>query len=261
MRQFWFFTLSVFMLCSMLLLATLRNTEAGNPAYSIIEYPSINTAVVDGQWTTPDEWTDTPATPLRGNATGMFGYNIQDFFNLGLEWVIEIFTDNTNDTGDYWQICLDNNNTGGTAPDIWDFKIEIIGHTQLKVYRGTGTGWTEVTPLPNEIRWSNRIAASPWNSTPHWILEIVDISKVNGTVQVPNPPPTGMRIAAYDARTRTLAAWPPNSRADVPDEWGVIPTFSLEPIPENLNLPAIALLFALTIIVISRRKPKQTTKK
>lgn len=230
-----------------------RGVNAGNPAYSIIEYPSINTATVDGMWTTADEWTDTPATPLAGNATGMFGYNIQDFTNLGLEWIIEIFTDNTNDTGDYWQICLDNNNTGGAVPDAWDFKIEIIGHTTLKVYRGTGSGWTEITPLPGEITWSNKIAPSPWNSTPHWILEIVDSSKVAGNIQVPNPPPTGMRIAAYDANTKTLASWPPNSRADIPDEWGVIPTFSMTPIPENTNLLAAALLSSITIAAVLQK--------
>ncbi|MEM2263055.1 MAG: hypothetical protein QXT10_00505 [Candidatus Bathyarchaeia archaeon] len=256
MRRFWILILLASMFCGISLRANLENASAGNPAYSIIEYPSINTAIVDGQWTTGDEWTDTPATPLTGNATGMFGYNIQNFTNLGLEWIIEIFTDNTNDADDYWQICLDNNNTGGTAPDTWDFKIEIIGHTTLKVYRGTGTGWTEITPLPGEITWSNKIAPSPWNSTPHWILEIVDSSKVQGNVQVPNPPPTGMRIAAYDAHTRTLAAWPPDSKADVPDEWGVIPTFSMTPISENTNLLAAILLSSITIAIILQKSRK-----
>jgi hypothetical protein len=239
----------IFMLCSILVLITLGITKAGNPDYSIIEYPSINTATVDGRWTTTEEWADTPATPMSGNATGMFGYNIQDFTNYGLEWIIEIFTDNANDTGDYWQICLDDQNTGGTAPQPGDYMIEIIGHTTLKVYEGTGSGWSEVTPASGEITWSNTINTSPWNSTPHWILEIVDSSKTAGTVQVPNPPPTGMRVAAYDANTSTLAAWAPNSRANVPDEWGLISGYSTTPIPEGLNLVAVILLFSFTVVV------------
>ncbi|MEM2954191.1 MAG: hypothetical protein QXU21_07980 [Candidatus Bathyarchaeia archaeon] len=242
-------TFSIFILCSLLLTITVGLTKAGNPAYSIIEYPSINTATVDGKWTTSDEWTDTPATPMSGNATGMFGYNIQDFTNFGLEWIIEIFTDNTDDVGDYWQICLDDSNTGGTAPQPGDYMMEIIGHTTLKVYQGTGSGWSEVTPAAGELTWSNTIDASPWNSTPHWILEIVDASKVTGTVQVPNPPPTGMRVAAYDASTHTLAAWAPNSSANVPDEWGVISGFSTTPIPEGFNLASVTLLFSFTVAV------------
>lgn len=236
---------------------------AGNPDYSITEYYIvINTATVDGKWTSNDEWTDTPATPMGGNATGKFGYNIQDFTNFGLEWIIEIFTDNTNDTGDYWQICFDDQNTGGTAPDTGDYKIEIIGHTTLKVYRGTGTGWTEITPQPGELIRKDSISASPWHSEPHWILEIVDTSKTAGNVQIPNAPPTGMRIAAYDASTKRLAAWPPDSNPNIPNTWGLVATFSMEPIPENLNLAAAAALSTFTVAVSAyflRRRGKDKT--
>jgi hypothetical protein len=235
------------------------SAKAGNPAYSITEYPSINTATVDGRWTTPDEWTDTPVVLMSGNATGRFGYNIQDFTNLGLEWIIEIFTDNTNDTGDYWQICLDDSNGGGSAPQTGDYMIEIVGHTTLRVYQGNGTGWSQVTPQPGEITWSNTIGTSPWNNTPHWILEVVDSSKVAGTVQVPNPPPTGMRVAAYDANTRTLAAWAPNSSANVPDTWGVISTYSTEPIPEGFSLGFVVVLSSVAVAAgfyCLRKRPK-----
>jgi len=235
------------------------STKAGNPAYSIIEYPSINTATVDGRWTTADEWTDTPVTELSGNATGKFGYNIQDFTNLGLEWIVEIFTDNTNDTEDYWEICFDDGNDGGAAPDTDDFMIKIIGHTTLMVYKGTGSGWSQITPQPGELIWANTISASPWNSTPHWILEIVDTSKVTGNVQIPNPPPTGMRIAAYDASTHTIASWAPNSSADVPDTWGLVSTYSTEPIPEGFSIGIAMPLLSVAVVVsfyFSRKCPR-----
>ncbi|MEM0314388.1 MAG: hypothetical protein QXQ41_07570, partial [Candidatus Bathyarchaeia archaeon] len=83
---------AILALCISIILINAGITRAGNPDYSIIEYIVINTATVDGKWTSNDEWTDTPATPMGGNATGKFGYNIQDFTNLGLEWIIEIFT-------------------------------------------------------------------------------------------------------------------------------------------------------------------------
>ncbi len=256
MKRFSIVAFSILILCSLLLVGT---SKAGNPDYSITEYPSINTATVDGKWTTADEWTDTPATNMTGNATGRFGYNIQDFTNLGLEWIVEIFTDNTNDAGDYWEICFDDQNTGGTAPDSGDFMIRIVGHTTLEVYQGTGTGWNRVTPAAGELTWNNTISTSPWNGTAHWILEIVDSSKTSGTVQIPNPPPTGMRIAAYDASTRTLAVWAPNSRANVPNEWGLVAGYSTEPIPEGFSLGILVLLSSVAVVVgfyWLRKRPK-----
>ncbi|MGB9684857.1 MAG: hypothetical protein ACPL1Z_08020, partial [Candidatus Bathyarchaeales archaeon] len=80
-------TFLTLMIYSLLSLLSLGIGKAGNPAYSIIEYPSIQTATVDGRWTTDEEWTDSPITEMSGNATGKFGYNIQDFTNLGLEWI------------------------------------------------------------------------------------------------------------------------------------------------------------------------------
>ena len=252
---------STLMLCNLLLLVTVGTVMAGNLDYSIIEHPSQTLATVDGKWTAEDEWTDTYWADLSGNATGRFGYNIQDFTNLGLEWIVEIFTDDTDDAGDYWQICFDDGNSGGSAPDSGDFMIEIVGHTTLTAYQGTGSGWSEVTPEAGELTWSNTIDASPWNSTPHWILEIVDASKTTGNVQIPNMPPTGMRIAAYDANTSTLAAWAPESSADVPDTWGVIANMSMEPIPEGLNLAVMVFLSSVSLVVSVHYLQKRSKRK
>ena len=66
MKEFWSAICLAAILCGMLLFASFKTTTAGNPNYLITEYPSINTATVNGKWTTNDEWTD---TPLEGNAT------------------------------------------------------------------------------------------------------------------------------------------------------------------------------------------------
>jgi len=247
----------VLILCSLLLVGI---ANAGNAAYSITEYGAIAPCTVDGKWTTSDEWTDAPHTFMTGNATGKFGYNIQDFTNLGLEWVVEILTDNTNNTGDYWQICFDDANSGGAAPSAGDYMIEIDGHTTLKVYQGTGSGWTEVAPAAGELTWANTIGTSMWSSTPHWILEIVDSSKTAGTVQVPNAPPTGMRIAAFDAATNTICAWAPNSSANVPDQWGLISGYDQNPIPEGIGLGVTVILSSVAVLFgfYLRKRPKNT---
>ena len=244
----------------MLFLITIGTTTAGNPDYAILEYGAVNTATVDGTWTTPDEWTDTPITDMTGNATGQFGYNIQDFTNLGLEWIVEFFTDNTTDEGDYWQICTDDLESGGSAPDSGDFMIEIVGHTTMTLYQGNGGGWTEVTPEAGEITWSNTIDVSPWNAEPHWILEVVDSGKTAGTFQVPNQPPTGLRVAAYDANTSTIATWAPGSTADAPDTWGRVSGFSQEPIPEGLTFGVMAVLSSVALLASSYYLRKRSNK-
>lgn len=239
----------VLMLCSVLLIGI---AKAGNPAYSIIEAISANVCVVDGKWTTPDEWTDTIHAVMSGTGEGEFGYNIQDFTNLGLEWKVEFFSDNTNDPGDIWQICLDSDNSGGSAPQVGDFKIEITGHSTLKLYQGNGAGWTEVSPADGELTWSNTLGTSVWNSAPHWILEVVDSSKTAGTIQT-GQPDNGMMVSAYDASTGNRASWAPGADANVPSGWGVIDDFSMEPvtiptIPENIGLIAVLIVSSVAVL-------------
>lgn len=241
--------ISILLLCSIIV----GIVEAGNAAYSLTEYVSVAGATVDGKWTTADEWDDAPWLTMSNSAE--YGYNIVDFTSLKIEWIIEFFADNTNDAGDYWQICLDGDNSGGTAPQTGDLKIEITGHTTLKVYQGNGSGWTEV-PGVTEIQWANTRDTSKRNNTQHWILELSDSDgKTSGTIQTPQPP-NGMRVAAYDASTGKLAAWPPGSSADVPDQYGVISGFSMEPIPEGLSLEILAILSTAVVagaFVLSKR--------
>ncbi len=247
-------------LCSIMLVKPVARVKAGNAAYSITEYLAVNTCWVDGKWTWDNEWTDTVQTAMSGSGTGSFGYLLQDYTNYGLQWIVEFYGDNTNDTSDYWQICLDDSNVGGAAPQTTQYMIQITGHTNLTVYQGTGSGWAVVTPAAGEITWANTIASSPWNATPHWILEVVDSSKSAGIVQMPNPPPGGMRVAAYDATTQKLAAWAPSSSANVPNGWGLIGDYSGGTIPENIGLPVVLLASSVAVLAayISRKRPKTT---
>jgi len=101
---------SIFMLCSLLLLITMGTTMAGNPVYSYIEYDAQGTTTLDGVWTSDNEWTDGPVITVSENLsfTGVINQA-----TIAQENLVEFFTDNTNDTEDYWQICIDGNNDGG----------------------------------------------------------------------------------------------------------------------------------------------------
>ncbi len=211
----------------------------------MVEHWGAVNSTIDGNWTSDNEWTDGMPVNMSGNAR--FTYKMWST-TYSAQWIVEFFDDNTNDTGDLWQICIDANNSNETAPQTNDFKIEIEGHTTLKVYQGTGSGWTEVTPATGEIIWNNLISASPWNSTPHWILEIVDSNK-EAAVVLFGQPPNGMRVAAYDANTGMWASWPPSGSADVPAEWGVIATYDMNPYPEGFSIVAVVLLSSVAVAV------------
>jgi hypothetical protein len=244
---------SMLLLCGLLLVGI---AKAGNTDYSFLEYWAQVPATVDGEWTSTDEWTDAPRINMSDNAYFKYKMNSD---TMGMEWIVEIFTDDTDDAGDIWQICIDFDNSGGSAPTSDCYMIEIEGHTTLTVYAGDGSGWTEVTPDIDEITWDDSINASPKNATPHWILEVVDNSKESGAVQA-GQPPNGMRAAAYDADTETWVSWAPDSSEDVPDEWGVVENYSMDPyIPEAFSIGVVVLLSSVAVAVgfyFVRKRPK-----
>ena len=245
---------SMLMLCSLLLVGI---AEAGNSAYSMIAYTGSVFVTIDGQWSNNDEWLDGQPVNMSNNAR--FVHKMRPT-SLTMYFLIEFFGDNTADAGDLWQICLDSDNSGGTAPQTNDFMIEIQGHTTLKTYKGNGTGWVEFgLSDPFEVTWVNSISASPWNATSHWILELTDSNKEQGGIVVGDPP-NGLRIAAYDANTNTTASWAPDSDAVVPNEWGVIATYDPNPyIPEGFSIVFVVLLSSVAVVVsfyFMRKRPK-----
>ena len=238
---------SVLMLCCLLLVGI---AKAGNMAYAIVEYWAQVTPTIDGQWSPDNEWTDGPPIKISDNAN--YTYKMDTSLGSGsymIQIIIEFYNDTTNDADDFWQICFDQSNAGGTAPTTACFKIDINGHTNLTFYQGNGGGWDDIT-AGGEITWANSISASPTNSTSHYILEL-QFNKEAGLITIPAPA-NGIRIAVYDASNPSagVEAWPPASSADVPDEYGVIATYSSEPyIPEVFSIGVVVLLSSVAVAV------------
>ena len=161
------------------------------------------------------------------------------------QWLFEILSDNTNDTGDFIQICYDSTLDGGTAPHADDYLVNYTGHSKVTVYVGTGTGWAPTSDL--DVKVASTIGTSNSSATPHWIIEI----------DFENPwESTGDRMAAYDASTNTTLMWPSNSSADVPNDYG-LGELSYETIPEGLSVGVTMLLSTAAVIIGARyfRKP------
>jgi hypothetical protein len=244
---------SVHMLCSLLLLGI---ASAGNPTYSMTAHTGAAFVQQDGVWSQPDEYLDVQPVNMSNNAR--FTVKLRSF-DLTMDFMIEFFSDNTDDAGDLWQICIDSDNSGGAAPDTDDYMIEIQGHTTLKTYKGNGTGWVPITPDVDELDWADSRTSTPWNTAPHWMFELREEDREQGQIKIGDAP-NGLRVAAYDASTNTTSSWAPDSDPDVPSTWGVIANYDPDPyIPEGFSIVFLVLLSSVAVVVsfyFMRKKPK-----
>ena len=233
---------------------TVKATSATS-GYERTDTPTNTTYpnTVDGKWDPPEEWYDANFTGT--NATIIdFGSTWDYATTVTSRWIVEFFTDNTTDAGDYWEIDTDTTNVGGSQPESTNFKILIEGHDTLTVYQGNAGSWDEITPDAGELVWNNTIVATPWSSIPHWVLEI-DIVK-NGAHGFAGQY-WGVRVAAYDASNATQGevAWPPASDADDPDTYAT-QFFTQSPdgdywetVPEGFSIAIVVVLSTAAMVV------------
>jgi len=156
-------------LCSSLLIGI---ATAGEPGYTLMEPYGGVAVTLDGKWTSGAEWSDAFILPMVGTtlgANGIWAYKMVMGDTYLMSFLIES-PDNTNDAGDLWVVCIDGANDGGSAPNSNDVKIEIAGHTTLRVYAGNGTGWS--TMASTGVTWKDSLATSTYNSANHYVLEV-----------------------------------------------------------------------------------------
>jgi hypothetical protein len=230
---------------SSLLFITVGTAMAAEPGYERFSYPAQVVPTIDGMWTSDDEWTDGDVTWIGTDVAFRSTWDMQGS-DIYTQWIVEFFSDITNDTGDFWQFCIDGDQSG-SASMHWMFKI--LGHTELVWYIGGEGGgeesWMETSGMEeSEIEWANSLNASPTNSTPHWILEF-QIDKNSGQVQMENV--WNFLLVVNDASNPGLHAWPPTDPYDA-DMWG-IENYRMEPIPEGLTFVVMALLSTVSVLV------------
>jgi len=220
--------------------------------YATTNYQAMNANTEDGKWTTSTEWTDA-ATPPNLPPTLLVREKWTWPSDILEHFLIEFYADSTNDTGDYFQLCIDCQANGGSAPQTDDIRIDYVGHTLsgLTLYRGTGTGWAPFTSYTygTDILIAETKTSSQMNSSLHWIIELMmDRSKAEFDISVAGYAPW-IRFAVYDASNSALGvqAWPPTSR-DVPNDWG-LETGTIENIPEGITLMPVVLLSSVAVVV------------
>ena len=235
-------TFLVIALCSFSMIMTIRNVEAAKPGYNINNYRLISTPVIDGNWTTADEWTDAEEKELDGSLTVYFRIKWGSVDSTVYQYIlVDFINDTTDNATDAFSICIDGHHDDGSSPQTDDYRIDLVGHSfsGLHVYQGNGTGWEEISTYHwgTDLVIVNDISRSPASSTPHWIAEF----KINSTwTDLLNN--FCIRVAAYDASGGGNQVWP-DSTSSVPNDWGATTT-KFTQIPE---FPSIILVLLMLI--------------
>lgn len=255
--------LSMVLLCCLLTLQTTLVSAFSEgyqtTNYSATDEPVIDGAFTEGDWSYDNEWSDTDTPPLLP-ATFSWREKWTWPENIMEHFLVEALTDNTTDAGDYFELCVDGDASGGSAPGAGDLKLLYMGDKTLTVYMGDGEGWVEYADytVPDEIQVEDSIDSSPTESNPHWIIELtMDRTKFDVSESGYQP---GVRLAVYDVSNDAagVQAWPLDSSPDAPDEWGQ-EFGTTEQIPEALTVSVVILLSSIAVAVsfyCLRRRPQ-----
>lgn len=243
----------VLLVCGLFL--TVGTAMAFEAGFEQVEYFAIEEIIVDGKWTTTTEWSAGQVRSMNTPQTALFVY-LMDASGAYSPSILVEFADSTQDAGDIIQVCM-NGGVDASTPTAEDFKVEIQGRTTKKVYQGTGSGWAESSTAAAAVQALATVTTSAHDPANHVVAEI-KIDKGTLAAWGANPPPEGLRIAAYDASSDTWVAWPPASSADNPSTWGQVNGYDMNPYPEVLTISVMLALSTVAAVVGIRyfRKPK-----
>ena len=245
------------------ILAASKPAHAQEAGYSNMCYQTPTTLTINGQWSS--EWTSGLKTTFGTNA------NFTDEWYLAatspssvVYYYLLIETmDNTNDTGDFIQICFDGGMTADSAPSSTDFAINFTSNAVCTWYQGNGEGWTKIaTPSSSVFQWNESFSSSPTCGTPHLIFEmsLLKTSTALGGTEIIGPE-FWMLIETYDANSagHGLQSWPtvPPTSPDVPSTYGDIP-YTMGVVPGPMSTPSPATAPTLTPKPTPTRTPTPT---
>jgi hypothetical protein len=205
------------------LMPTTTPTPISTPTTKHISYAGDLNVTWDGKWTSNNEWLDAgPYSTVKNFSFRdkmLFSWNDSSVTSVW-ECILIETADNTIDSSDYWEICIDTLGNAGNAPQVDDFKIVITGHANAAWYRGNGTTWMPyAVPSSDFFMWNNSISTSPSNNATHWICEL-GFERVGLSIS----PAFYMKVSVFDGHNGGLGvqSWPSESSADVPNNWGYI---------------------------------------
>jgi hypothetical protein len=211
---------------------------------------SRSPVIVDGRWTSENEWTDAAeAVLVVGERTCDFrikhdGSSIFLLWDFTADTKIEM---GSGSDGDRVTIEFDVNHDGIVKPDVGpDFFVFLYWWTdqRLEILEGAGP-YGHYTIGPGGLSAASSLTATPLHSTPHVVYEM-SVDEVKWGIQGDT---VGIRTAAYDAGhpSATSLQFPADSDVDKGNTWADLSfgpvTYNFEvkidppEIASNLNLP------------------------
>jgi len=228
---------------------------------------SSNIPNIDGQWSTPTEWTDASETRVEDD----FGWRA--YFRLKhnqthIFVLLDFITDQSESANDLGGVCIDTLDEGGNAPKTDDYVFGYRTGWGSSVFQGTGHGGTDA--------WVHI-------TTPSGTLGVGGFSSINDPYeggkdhriyefQVPcsflgEENRYGFYAYVCDNGIDTLLEWPEGAGGlfDYPDHfgldkvppapgnWGSIGGNFIPEFPSFLILPLFMIATLLTVIIYKRK--------
>jgi hypothetical protein len=243
-------TLIIIALCSMCLAGSVSAYKAG---YSLGngQGTDINADGTKGA----DEWTDSFGDWLYDGWTKTTSISIRTKYEFGGtpsiadQWLIEVFSDTTNDPGDVFTFSFCGATDYAATPQAADDILINYTRSGTTIYRGTGTGWAVD---PAIVLGTNVVIGSSMASG-HWVIEL----KFDKSGAIPGEAfDSGDRVAVYDASTGKTLMWPPESNANNPSTYGLLDYYNWggasKTAPEGLTVGLMLALSSVAVVVSTR---------
>jgi hypothetical protein len=230
-------------------------------------FAAQNSVVLDGRWTTPEEWQDSeqitlaayigPATPYEWTGNGT-AYARTKHDNNFLYILIDFVSAGKAEKDDGGLVMLDGEHDADPILDNDDFGFQITwtstATTRLDAYRGDSGSWVSI-PIPGGAQGASSLDASndPNLDVRHPTYEFkIQMSLFQSANKI------GFSAGVFQLAAQVLMLWPHDRSKVGPDTWGEL-AFSAVPVPEFSGLlsPVVVLISACLSLLILR-KPRET---
>jgi hypothetical protein len=255
---------SVLVFAFLLLASPLAYGQTDHP----VAYPLAAPVVLDGQYTSASEWSDTSELPIELGVRGTVAYfSVKyDANNMYSIWDFvecQKMFDGNQSNGNYPNQVLmylgPLSKQTSTSVDPSFYRIDVFTGTltgKVEVSKGTSSGgWTDWDSSNVGISQRIRYVSSAHAAVSHMILELkVPLTYANLKAQIP-----GKIVAAIDFSdywTEVFADYPFRWHYKDPSSWGVL-DFVSAPIPEfpMTSVPLILSVLSVFVLLRLRRRP------
>ena len=230
-------------------------------------FEAQNSVVLDGRWTTPEEWQDSeqisltayiePGTPYEWTSNGT-AYARTKHDNNFLYVLIDFVSAGKAEKDDGGLIMLDGEHDADPILDNDDFGLQITwtstATTSLDAHGGDSGNWVSI-PVPGGAQGASSLDASndPNSGVRHPTYEFkIPMSLFKTTDKI------GFSAGVFQLTAKVLMLWPQDRSRVGPDTWGEL-AFSAVPVPEFPGLVSqVAVLISACLSLLILRKPRKT---